>query len=287
MPPLTRQRIERLLNALDAMGGDFMEFLRMGNAARFARSRDGGVRAGIDRGAVPPDMAEMADDLLRLQSMYMMGGGAAGGRMDAGALGALQEMADAWDEEDDVSDLDEETRQVHARLSAVAAARNPHNPFAVTPEEREAIQAYAPRIAEALDPRRSATVSEMDAAWEAERASLLRIGDDDPDARTWVRENPLDNPLGPNRFGDAADALAFIDGLYAAGAVRVVIAGETIEDDEEFDTGAQSADAVKVQLPAEPGKRQALFGIAGREARAQALTPERDQGQDLLVIWWD
>lgn len=289
--PLTRERIQRVLDVMDDLGGDPWTLTRAGNVVRYARTPEDHARVGS--ASLPPDIIEIADDWGRLQVAWSMTGGTSDGDLMA-AMGMMAALAAAEDDDDDDDDLEAilaemspADREVYLRREAAAAERNQANAFVpISREEAGAVAALAPRIAKALERAPDYLREDAEAA-EALETGLQRIGGDDPDARTWLRENTLETPLGVNRFEDTADALAFVEELYAAGAVRVVIASETIEDDDEFDEGGQSADAVKIQLPRDAGQRRALFAIAGREAKSQALKPPKDEGQDLLIVWWD
>lgn len=174
------------------------------------------------------------------------------------------------------------------RLTASVTPPGRPNVFGTfTREEMAAVAAHADRIAAALAPERSAALMELQAESEVRAAGLKHIHAGDPEAREWLRANGQEAPLAGNRF-DAAEALAFVDELYAAGAERVVIASESIVDDEyEMSLGGPYADTLKVQLPADASRRAALFQIAEREAREEGFDPEPDTGQEMLVFWWD
>ena len=81
------------------------------------------------------------------------------------------------------------------------------------------------------------------------------------------------------------DALAFVNLLYEAGAVKVVV--DAIMDDKlELDQGDPYADALIVRLPADPGKRLRLVSIAGSESLRRG-EPVADVGLETRYFWWD
>lgn len=57
------------------------------------------------------------------------------------------------------------------------------------------------------------------------------------EAREWLQQNGHDSALAHNRFGSPANALAFVEELYAAGAKRVFVPGDIIADEEELELG--------------------------------------------------
>jgi hypothetical protein len=118
-----------------------------------------------------------------------------------------------------------------------------------------------------------------------EETDKLALLESQPEARQWLRNNPREGPLASNRFEDTRDALAFVDALYEAGAVRVVV--DAINDDKiEMAEGGPSAEALIVRLPNDPDKRNRLLGIASAES-AREGEPVADIGRETLYFWWD
>lgn len=112
----------------------------------------------------------------------------------------------------------------------------------------------------------------------------LTLKPGDPEAAEWLRHPDYESGLAGNRFDSAEEGAEFVDALYAAGAVKVVIASEQIQQegpDERY------ADALRVVLPDDAKKRADLFRIVNREAVAQGYDAEADTGQPLLFLWWD
>ncbi|HEU4565273.1 MAG TPA: hypothetical protein VFS05_11510 [Gemmatimonadaceae bacterium] len=120
----------------------------------------------------------------------------------------------------------------------------------------------------------------------ADRPVIIEKGD--PEARGWLARNGSPAALASNRFDTTTMALAFVDSLYAAGAARVVVDGESIRDDEsELALGGPYADALKVELPADPERRRAVLRLTNREAAGQGFARAEDRGQRVVLLWWD
>jgi hypothetical protein len=47
------------------------------------------------------------------------------------------------------------------------------------------------------------------------------------------------------------------------------------------------ADAILVALPRQENMRRALFERGAREARREGFSPDVDDGQRYLYLWWD
>jgi hypothetical protein len=106
----------------------------------------------------------------------------------------------------------------------------------------------------------------------------------DPEARKWLgRRTP--SMLAGNRFGTRVAAVAFVEMLYASGASKVLIAGDSIDPDDG--TGSAHADVLIVKLPKDPTIRARLFEIVNAELRREGLDEERDDGQKEARMWWD
>jgi hypothetical protein len=116
-------------------------------------------------------------------------------------------------------------------------------------------------------------------------AELLAELEKQPEAREWIRNNHREGPLASNRFEGTADALAFVNSLYEAGAVRVVV--YAINDDKiEMAEGGPYAEALIVRLPADAAKRRRLIAIAHSES-LKKWEPVADIGRETLYFWWD
>lgn len=114
----------------------------------------------------------------------------------------------------------------------------------------------------------------------------LEILESSPEAREWLVSNGQPAALASNRFNSTRDALAFVDALYKAGAIKVVIYNIN-SDETEMVQGGPYADALVVRLPDDPGRRQRLFEIANPEFEREGFPREVDIGQEALYLWWD
>ena len=136
----------------------------------------------------------------------------------------------------------------------------------------------------ARDLERASSQAAYYRATPAEASRRARPKPTNPEARRWLtRRNRSPAPLAANRFGNLAEALAFVDALYAAGAVKVSIAGENIQDDPE---GAY-CDALRVSLPVDPAARAAVLALTNAEARREGYDEDADTGQKVVFLWWD
>lgn len=107
------------------------------------------------------------------------------------------------------------------------------------------------------------------------------------EAREWLKHNPNSSALAGNRFGTTEDALAFVETLYAAGAVEVYVTAILDEEWRIQQEGGPYADVLIVTLPDDAQKREHLFRIEAEEAADEGFDPTTDAGQDELLFWWD
>jgi hypothetical protein len=104
-----------------------------------------------------------------------------------------------------------------------------------------------------------------------------------PEARKWLQENEGDAPLASNRFGSTAAALRFVGELYRAGAERVVVPEDAIDDD-----GVEVyCDSLVVILPTNLEQRRRVRAICDREIRREGFDPREDGDADQAYLWWD
>ena len=158
---------------------------------------------------------------------------------------------------------------------------------------REEVDAVARVIQEIrlLDP-----MLHMGLASAARQGDILRA---DPDSRTRpAAEKPRNIEarkflarrrstaiLAGNRFGTNKGGIDFVEELYAAGAAKVMIPADTVQDDGP--EGHLHSDTLIVTLPKDPEARARVFAISSREARREGFDEERDEGQKDLLFWWD
>jgi hypothetical protein len=110
-----------------------------------------------------------------------------------------------------------------------------------------------------------------------------------PEALQWLRTAPNgdDNAFASNRFQGTENAIRFVESLYAAGAVRVIVNQDNIVDEGGGDF---YADALVVLLPEDPAARARVVKICKQES-------DREEGEvsddadwetgDCVFLWWD
>lgn len=277
--PLSAVRIRELLAALDEFGGDHFAFSTAGHGLTlFAHSPrfQPHPRAHVF-GAEPRTVAEDFERLVwlwRLTGDCWSGGGQACARAridqelatlrDPGALGGWGIFQNA---------LSAQARQLES----------------ITGDELAALEELADEVRAALDPGRSPTLQEL----QQHNRELLEqdheaIRPEDPEAREWLSANGHPAPLAGNRFDEKAEALEFVEELYTAGAVRVVVASECIRADEmELAHGGPYADGLRVRLPADPRRRESVLAVVNREAEGEGFDPYADTDQETVFLWWD
>lgn len=107
------------------------------------------------------------------------------------------------------------------------------------------------------------------------------------EALEWLATNRSEWCLASNRFASKAEAVDFVEGLYAAGAETVWVLNVTDDSTTPALEGGPYADALLVRLPREGDLRRAVLAIAGAEAEREGFESERDTGQDCTCLWWD
>lgn len=106
-----------------------------------------------------------------------------------------------------------------------------------------------------------------------------------PEAKNWLKSNRHTAALASNRFGSTDEALEFVEQLYSAGAVKVVVLPSSIIAEPDLD--GDYADALIVVLPDESSAMARVLAIGNAEAARDGmeLGPETKQG--LMFLWWD
>jgi len=201
---------------------------------------------------LPGGYSAFAGDFYRMRLLGMLAIGSFTEEFDEAAARGLQAKLVSW-----ANDAPDSWPPKPYQVAQMAA---------LTPEELLALRECAAEVRALLyGPRPTAQIQRGD-----------------PEARAWLAAaGPA--PLAGNRFGDAAEARAFVEELYAAGAERVVVASEAIREEEE----GLYADALRVQLPRKAAPRRAVFAIVNREVEEEGLDPYEDKGQPSLYLWWD
>jgi hypothetical protein len=106
-----------------------------------------------------------------------------------------------------------------------------------------------------------------------------------PEALEWLRVNPNPSPLATNRFSSPAEAVAFVEALYAAGATNVVIGNILMLPNDRW---APYADMLLVDLPADRAQRCKVFELVEKIGRPDGEDePLIDGGQSTIRLWWD
>jgi hypothetical protein len=103
-----------------------------------------------------------------------------------------------------------------------------------------------------------------------------------PEALEWLRDRR--HALAQReRFRSKQEVVRFVKDLYAAGAVRVLVPTECIEED----TGAY-ANGLVVLLPDDPAKRERLFALCDPETYAEdADGMPVPEDQDHIYLCWE
>ncbi len=104
-----------------------------------------------------------------------------------------------------------------------------------------------------------------------------------PEARVWLKKNEGESALASNRFGETANALKFVDKLYDAGAVNVIVPEACITADEV----EVYADGLLVTLPTEPEKRDRVWQLCREELTREGEDASGDPDEDMVFLWWD
>jgi hypothetical protein len=104
-----------------------------------------------------------------------------------------------------------------------------------------------------------------------------------PEARSWLKTSENESALASNRFLETPNALRFVEQLYAAGAVKVIVPKSSIRDD-----GVEVyADALVVTLPDDPAKRQQVWKLCAAEIKREGFDPGKPDASGHVFLWWD
>jgi len=104
-----------------------------------------------------------------------------------------------------------------------------------------------------------------------------------PEALSWLRKSRNESALASNRFLETRNAIRFVQQLYSAGAVRVIVPAATIQNDGE----ETYADALVVTLPTDPAKRQSVWKLCEQELRREGWKPAEQSNEERVLLWWD
>jgi hypothetical protein len=106
------------------------------------------------------------------------------------------------------------------------------------------------------------------------------------EAREWLQARRNPSALATNRFGTTADALRFVEQLYAEGASCVIVDHITLLPQDE---GEPYADELIVVLP-DDARRRSIVDLIKHEGRPDAVDDQPDvidRGRGALRLWWD
>ena len=116
---------------------------------------------------------------------------------------------------------------------------------------------------------------------------------DGPEALDWLRRSRSRSALATNRFRATADAIAFVQLLYSAGAERVILPSLFIQDDPETirEEGGPRASALVVYLPTDPMAWEPLVWLCGWELGAGHMHSNSDPltayvGRKAVFLGW-
>lgn len=101
-----------------------------------------------------------------------------------------------------------------------------------------------------------------------------------PEAAEWVRRP--DTILAGNRFETKAEAIAWVNEAYKAGATHIAIDPESIAN-----YGDGSSSALVLSLPEDAGKRAAVLELCRREVARDGMTLGPETRHGFVSMWWD
>jgi hypothetical protein len=114
---------------------------------------------------------------------------------------------------------------------------------------------------------------------------------DGPEALHWLRSNGHEAALASNRFSSTAEAITFVEQLYAAGADRVFVPADTIiDDEEEREMGGAYSDSLVIELSTSDVP-EALSKLYREEATLEGYDLRHEPPPVIdgryLYLWWD
>jgi hypothetical protein len=108
-----------------------------------------------------------------------------------------------------------------------------------------------------------------------------------PEALAWLRATHNEGALATNRFSTTADAITFVEQLYAAGATDVWIDNIMMLPNHRW---TPYADTLIVDLPDDGRKRHELLELIGHVGRPDedgGEPPPNFIGSSSIRMWWD
>ena len=111
------------------------------------------------------------------------------------------------------------------------------------------------------------------------------------EAKEWLAGNANSSPLASDRFrGSKAEAVAFVEDIYAMGARQVLIENIRAEAWRLKAEGGPYANTVVVVLPPDQEKRSRLFAAYNADQSEEwsgDFEKMEDTGQSELIFFWD
>ncbi len=127
-----------------------------------------------------------------------------------------------------------------------------------------------------------------DPPYDRDRLMPRPADEQGPEALAWLRANHHVSALATNRFSTTADAVAFVEQLYSAGAAEVRIDNIMMLPNDNW---APYADTLIVDLPKDGSKRRALLELIEHvgtpDEDGGGDHPVFDAGQTSIRLWWD
>lgn len=105
------------------------------------------------------------------------------------------------------------------------------------------------------------------------------------EARKWLRGNRSEYGFAPNAFGKTANALAYVEKLYAAGAKEVKVGKALYEPWRIAETGGPHADELFVTVRGPKAKKQINAFVKRNSDNYEP--DEKSWKGNTLRLWWD
>lgn len=139
-----------------------------------------------------------------------------------------------------------------------------------------------------LDPEHARVVADLKERNARRRRAGSKEGEPRrAEVRAWLAGNKGKDPIACNHFRSRADAEAFVESIYSAGAITVEADPIQYHDAEQW--GGPYTDQLRVQLPEAADARAAIIALCNQHCMADPTmgTKFEDKGQSELLLWWD
>ncbi len=110
-----------------------------------------------------------------------------------------------------------------------------------------------------------------------------------PEALPWLKASGNPAALASNRFNSTGEAVAFVERLYRAGALRVAILPDSIWSDPMTlqDEGGPYTDTIVVKLPEDRVGRARVLAVCRPEFEFQHTNEAEAVSGDFVCLFWD